>query len=126
MSTTNTPHTWHYYIRQKGRNFYIGFADEDGNPPTTAGLTIAIWYTKFYKDVSSRDDELPIPEEFIHGLAMGCVYEFLRTATEISSRRLLEYKADFENMIDDAKRLTALESGSPMRFKPIDIRMDQQ
>ena len=120
MSTTNTSHSWFWYIRKKGKNHVFGVVDESGVALSTAGLNLEYWYDEIPDEVSSDDDAIPLPIEFEHSFAMGCVYEILR----MQGINNVSYKKDFMDGIDDAKHRQISETQQPMTIRPLDIRMD--
>lgn len=125
MSTTNTTGKWYWYIRKKGRRFYLGIFDNDGDAPATAGLDIDVYYTELSDEVTSDDDDIPIPDEFQHGLAMGVVYEYLRMNNIKAQKDMMRsYKADFENAVYDATHYQIRESAQPLLLRPLDMRLD--
>lgn len=120
MSTTNTAHSWFWYVRKKGKNHQLGLVDESGAAISTASLNIEYWFDEIPDEVTNDDADIPIPTEFEHGFAMGCVYEVLR----MQGVKDLNYKKDFEDTIVDAKNRQIEESQQPMTIRPYDMRMD--
>jgi len=77
MATTNTDYNYYYYIRKRGRNWYLGVIDNEGDAIATASLDIEIWYDALPDELEDKNDTLPIPRDAEYGFAMGCVYHLL-------------------------------------------------
>ncbi len=120
MATTNTQHTYLWYIRKKGKNHVLGLIDEDGSAISTASLNIEYWYDEIPDEVLSNNDTIPLPVEFEHSFAMGCVYEILR----MNGVKDMNYRLDFEEGIKNAINRQIEESQQPSTIRPYDIRMD--
>jgi hypothetical protein len=135
MSTLSTSQSWFWYIRKRGKNWVLGLVDGDGEPPSTADLDIEYWYDEVPDEITSDDDEIPIPAEYEHALAMGCVYEILRINGEkfrLSDMRRDRWGnlvpsplADFNDGIYNAIHQQTKASQQPLRIAPYNIRMDE-
>ena len=119
MSTINTEANWHYYIRRRGRNGYIGLVDDSGDPPDSSH-NIDIFYVEIPDEVSSADDELPIPMVHEEGFIKGCVYELLM----MYGKEVKPYKYAYEDMIREATSLQINETQTPAIINPLDMRND--
>jgi hypothetical protein len=131
MATTNTTKSWHYYIRKKGKNWVIGLVDDAG-AATTSALALEVWYDEIPDEITSDNDDIPIPSEFEHAFAMGCVEEILRMngkrfrdfRRSKLGHRVNSFRADFEDGIYDAIHKQVQESQQPATIWPYDLRMD--
>lgn len=119
MATTNTDKGWLWYVRKLGKNYVLGIVDDTGTAPTSA-LDIEYWFDELPDEITSDNDELPIPLEFEHGFSMGCVYEILR----MMGKENRSYRQDFENTIYDAIHMQISETQQPLTISPLDLRMD--
>jgi len=119
MSSTNTDHTWYWYIRNKGKRGYIGIVNESGDACDTADYEIKIYYDQIPDEVD-ENSEIPIPTQFENVIAMGCVYDILRMyGIERSS-----YLRDYLNGISKAKHYVNSQSNSPITIQNYDVRED--
>lgn len=125
MATTNTEFKWLWYIRKKGRRYYLGLVNENGDAPTTA-YDIDIYYDEIPDEVLTDDDTFPIPAQFEMGIIKGVAAELMqmssRQALDISLKR--EYQAEFEETVRRAIHYQIDESQQPMVIKPLDLRDD--
>ena len=120
MSTTSTDSSWFWYFRKKGKNGYLGIIDRSGDAPDTAGYDIEIWYDEIPDEITSGDDNLPIPVQFEHGFSMGCVYDLLR----MHGIRDESFRRDYEDAIEQATAWQNEEANQPIVIVPLDMRDD--
>lgn len=119
MGTTHTDVSWYWYVRKRGRRYYLGLIDQNGDVPDGA-YDIVIRCDEIPDEITSDDDSLPIPELFEHGFAMGCVYEVLR----MDGKELPSYKQDYEEAIKEARGRQVEETQQPLVLMPLDMRDD--
>ena len=123
MATTNTDYAWFWYIRKKGDRYYLGLIDENGDD-ATAAYDIVIHYDEIPDELTSDDDEIPIPVQFEHYLLKGCAAEILDMEPEVNERKLMRYRAEFEKGIEEAFHFQIEESQQPAIMEPLDLRDD--
>jgi len=132
MSTTNTTNSWYWYVRKKGRNWFLGLIDGLG-VATMSTLDIEYWYDEIPDEITSDNDVIPIPREFEQAIISGCVYEAKRMlgARDMGPRRrsmlgnlVSSYLADFEDGIYRALHRQTEESQQPIVISPYDLRFN--
>jgi hypothetical protein len=123
--TTNTDYDWFFYIRKKGRRYYLGLVDQNGDAPTSA-YDIDIYYDEISDEVLTDDDVFPIPAQFEMGIIKGVAAELMamssNQALDISLRR--DFERAFEQTVLEGIRYQTEEASQPMVIKPLDLRDD--
>ena len=118
MATTNTDYNYYYYIRKKGRNWYLGLVDNAGAAIATADLDIEIWYESLPAEITSENEDLPIPRDAEEGFVKGCVYELLLAmGVERPS-----YKREYEDTVYRLRHRQTQETETPSVIKPLNLR----
>lgn len=123
MSTTNTTTKWYWYIRKRGEKWYLGLVDEDGDACDTANYNIDIWYDQFPDEITSDDDLLGIPEEFIFGLAKGVASELIKLNGMITPLTQ-QYDFEFERLVYDAIHKNIEATQQPLIQTPLNIMVN--
>lgn len=118
MATTNTSYNYFWYIRKKGRNWYLGLIDNEGAAIATADLDIDIYYDALPAEITSKDDDLPIPRDAEDGFAMGCVYKLL-LALGIERDT---YNEMYERTVYETRHRQTQEVEDPAIIKPLNMR----
>jgi len=125
MATTNTDYDFFFYIRKKGRRYYLGLVDQNGDAPTSA-YTIDIYYDEISDEVLTDDDVFPIPAQFEMGIIKGVAAELMamssKQAVDISLRR--DFERAFEQTVLEGIRYQTEEASQPMVIAPLDLRDD--
>jgi hypothetical protein len=120
MSTTNTDYSYYWYIRKKGKNYYLGVVDDNGDAIGTADLDIQIFYDEFHDEISSTQDTLDIPIQFELAFVKGCANEILQMQGQYNQ----VYEKAFKEMIYKAIEYQNNQANSPKIIKPYDMRED--
>lgn len=127
MATTNTEFKWLWYIRKKGRRYYLGLVNENGDAPSAA-YDIDIYYDEIPDEFTSGDDTFPIPVQFEMGIIKGVAADLMamssKQALDINLKR--EYMAEYEATVRRAIHYQLEESQQPTVLKPLDLRDDGQ
>lgn len=123
MATTNTSSKWHWYVRGKGANRYLGIVDDEGAAPTTA-LDIDIWYNSVPDEIASDDDTLGIADAYMMGLIKGVAGEIMQMSG-IVSPLTATYQRDFERAVYDATHDNIAETQQPAIQAPLNLRVNE-
>lgn len=123
MATTNTSSWWHWYVRGKGANRYLGLVDDEGDPPSVA-YDIDIWYDSVPDEITSDDDTLGIADAYMMGLIKGVAAEIMQM-NGIVSPLTATYQRDFEKSIYDATHDNIAETQQPLIQSPLNLRVNE-
>jgi len=122
MSTTNTTNDrWFYFVRLKGTRFNLGIVDETGTAPTTAGLDITVYYSKFPTEIDSDSQQIGLPSEFLHVLAKAVASEILKMNGGITPLTQ-QYDYLWERGIYDGVHLAVDNAAQPITQYPLNLR----
>jgi len=129
--STNTDYVWYWYVRKKGRRYYVGLVDENGAAPAGT-YDIEIYYDEIPDEITEQDDNLPIPKQFELGFAKGVAAELMAMSenkgTESAAIKQMalirNYEKAYNDTVDDAKGFQLKESQQPTTMKPFDLRDD--
>lgn len=124
MSTENTEYSWYWYQRTKGKRWYLGIVNNNGDDPSAA-YDIEVYFDKIYDEITSNDDDIPVPLEFEEALIKACVAELLlMDGNSKLEYRIREYRKEYEDGIAQAVHKQINESQQPAVIKPLDLRDD--
>ena len=123
MSTTNTDSEWYWYIRRRGKKYYIGLVDANGDAPSTT-YDIEIKFDRFFDEATDDDTVLDVPIQFEPGVLKGVAAEILSMEEKPNERKLAMFKAEYEKAVYNAIHFQIGESQSTVVQKPFDMRDD--
>jgi len=124
MSTTNTDYAWYYYIRKKGRKYYLGLVDENGDDPTGA-YTIKTYYDQIPDEFTTDDDTFTIPVEYEYGIIKAVAAELMPMMSQDYDKSLRrEFQGEYIETIHNAVHNQIREAQAPIIQKPFDLRDD--
>lgn len=121
MPTDSTNSRWFYYIRLVGARFYLGLVDDLGAAPTAAGLDIDIYYQNFPDEITSDNDIIALPTEFMHALSKAVASEIIKMNGGVNALTQ-QYDFEWERTIYDAVHLAVDSAKQPMTQYPINLR----
>ena len=123
MSTTNTDYSWYWYIRKKGRKYYLGLYNDQGDAPASA-LTIGVYYDEIPDEVDANDDTIPIPPQFEMPIIKAVAAEYLTMKKDSDKSLIALWRQEYKEAIGDAIKYQIEESSQPLVMKPLDLRDD--
>ena len=123
MSTTNTDSTWYWYVRKRGRRYYFGLVDSNGDAPSAA-YDIEIKFDRFFDEATEDDTVLAVPIQFEPGILKGVAAEILSMEEKPNERKLAMFRAEYEKAVYNAIHFQIGESQSTVVQKPFDMRDD--
>jgi len=123
MTTTNTSYGWYWYVRKKGKRYYLGIVNDQGDAPASA-LTIAITTDNIPSEISSEDSEIPIPKQFELGFIKGCAAEILKMDTDPNVGKIDLFRNEYEQTKYKALHRQIKETNQPLILKPMDFNND--
>jgi len=123
MSTTNTDHTYYWYIRKVGRRYVIGLVNENGEAPDGA-YTLEIMYDRFYDEVTRDDDIIGVPIRFESALIKGVAAELMKMDSDPNWNKLALFEREYEKGLREAIHFQIGESQQPCVQRPFDLRDD--
>lgn len=122
MPTENTTsENWYYYVRLKGRNFYLGIVDTTGTAPATAGLDIDVFYSQFPNEIESDNDIIGLPEEYLFALAKSVASEIIKMNGQVTNLTQ-QFDLEWERIIYDGTHAAVDNASQPMIQRPLDLR----
>lgn len=125
MSTTNTSFKWYWYVRNVGNRGYLGIIDENGDAPSTASLDIDVWHKEFPDEITSDDDAIGIPQEYLFAIAKGLASEVIKATLGTPTNLTQQFDIEYERVIYDALHDAINASGQPAIQMPINLRANE-
>ena len=123
MATTNTAFSWYWYIRKKGKRYYLGIVNNNGSAPASA-LTAQIFVDNIPSEISSEDSEIPVPKQFELWFIKGCVAEIMKMDAKPNVGKIGLFNAEYEQAKYQALHRQIKETSQPAIIKPFDLRDD--
>ncbi len=125
MATTNTAFDWYWYIRKKGKRYYLGLVDNNGDD-ATAAYDIEIFYDEVPDDLDEQDDVFPLPAQFELGFAKGIAAELMGMSDkkELDIVWMNKLERAYNKTVDEAIHFQIKETQQPIVIKPFDLRDD--
>lgn len=113
--------TWHWYIERRGLYGFIGIVDDHGNAPTTAGISVDIYYSGFPDAIQSDQDTIGIPERYFFEYAKSVAAEVLKMNGATNPALIQSYAQDWERVIYDMRHDQVDLENQPAIQLPVDI-----
>lgn len=108
---------WYYYIRAEEGNFHIGVVDKNGDPISTAGESIVVYFTGAIADLTGDSDTFFIPRSAEIAFAKGIAHSIL-DSEGINKR---EYEKAFDGLLAKMKNKKLKMSATPRTVRVIQI-----
>lgn len=124
MSTQNTDYSWYWYVRKKGRKYYLGLINNDGDDASGA-YDIDIYYDEIPDEYTSDDETFNIPVQYEKGVIKSVAAEIMVGDENPNWNKIARFNQEYEEAIYRAIHMQIEESAQPNVLKPFDLRDDE-